>query len=46
MLYTPKNPVSDTSFAEINLFLDDFDVTDPPEDWKVEMVYLQPGTCL
>jgi hypothetical protein len=46
MLYTPSEPVSDTSFCEIDLFFGDFDVTTPPKNWRVEMVYLQPGTRL
>jgi hypothetical protein len=46
MVYTPDDPPSDSNFGEIDLFIDDFDVTRPPRDWRVEMVYLQPGTCL
>ena len=46
LLFTPGEGLSETIFADIDQFFNGFDVTNPPEYWSVEAVYLKPGTRL
>lgn len=46
ILYSPADAYSPDIFGDIDQFFNGFDVTDPPEYWSAEAVYLQPGTRL
>ena len=46
LLFTPAEKLSDLIFADVDQFFNGFDVTNPPDYWAVEAVYLKPGTRL
>ena len=46
LLFTPSKNFDLTNFGDIDHFFFDFDVTNPPDHWDVEAVYLQPGVRL
>lgn len=46
ILYGPDAQYDPKIFGDIDQFFNNFDVTNPPEYWCAEAVYLQPGTRL
>jgi len=46
LICTPGDDLSPEIFGDIDQFFNGFDVTNPPEYWSVEAVYLKPRTCL
>ena len=46
LIFTPDEELSPEIFGDIDQFSKGFDVTNPPDFWAVEAVYLKPGTRL